>query len=238
MSRRPTLVDQISENLRSELAAGTYPPGSRLPTEAELGSHFEVSRPTIRAAIRALETLGLVSTRHGVGTFVTENQRVSAGLNRLESITESIRDMGKTPSMVYESRLKRPALPDEAETMRVLPTTQVVELRRTILADGVVVAYSYDLLPAELFPPGFDIAEIKGSIFSFLTGELGITPVIGKAEIHAVHSEHVGWGPEAKAHKLFVLLNQLHYDSSDRIVLHSRTYFIEGRYEFSINRHA
>lgn len=236
MARKGTLVSQISKDLRSQLAAGEYEPGSRLPTESTLGGTFGVSRPTIRAALRELEALGLVRTQHGVGTFVVDKPAVHAGLERMESITDSIRATGREPGMVYASRLFRPVLPEEASRMGVPGDTEVLELRRKILADGEVMAYSYDLMPRTILPPDFDPEELEGSIFAFLRTRLAIVPDRGVAEIHAVASNHVGWGNETTPHNLFVLLNQLHYASDGRLVLYSRTYFIEGRYSFAIMR--
>lgn len=233
---RTTLVSRISAELRRELSAGDYPPGSRLPPEAQLAEHFCASRPTVRAALRELEAIGLVHTQHGVGTFVTAQPAVRAGLERMDSITESIRSMGREPGMIYASRLVRHVLPEEAATMSLPGQAEVLELRRTILADGEVVAYSYDLLPVDILPPDFDSSTLNGSIFAFFRGQLGIEPDHGYAEVHAVYSEHIGWGPESVAHNLFVLLNQLHFDASGRLLLYSRTYFIEGRYNFTIYR--
>ncbi len=236
MVRNGTLVSQISEDLQSQLAAGEYLPGARLPTESKLGTAFGVSRPTVRAALRELETLGLVRTQHGVGTFVVDKPAVRAGLERMESITESIRATGREPGMVYASRMFRCVLPEEAARMSVPGDTEVLELRRTILADGEVMAYSYDLMPKEILPPDFDPEELEGSIFQFLRTRLAISPDRGIAQVHAVASNHVGWGNETSNHNLFVLLNQLHYTSDWRLVLYSRTYFIEGRYSFEIMR--
>ena len=44
------------------------------------------------------------------------------------------------------------------------------------------------------------------------------------------------WGREAQAHELFVLLDQMHYTEGDEVLMYSRTYFIEGRYNFTIQR--
>lgn len=236
MARTGTLVARVAEDLRSRLAAGDLPPGSRLPTETELSAEFKVSRPTVRAALRELETLGLVRTQHGVGTFVTEAPAIRAGLERMDSITESIRATGREPGMVYASRIVRPVLPEEAAQMGLPGDTEALEIRRTILADGEVVAYSYDLMPMSVLPAGFDPAELDGSIFGFFRTRLGIHPHHGVAEVHAVTSNHVGWGAEAATHNLFVLLVQKHYDSGDHLLLYSRTYFIEGRYSFTIVR--
>lgn len=236
MGTRTTLVSRITTSLRGRLSSDDFSVGTRLPTEAQLASEYAVSRPTIRAALRELEALGLVRTQHGVGTFVTEQPSVRAGLEKMDSITDSIRAMGMTPGMQYGSRLFRHVLPEEASRMGVSGDTLVLELRRKILADGEVVAYSYDLIPALLLPDGFDEKTLDGSLFAFFRTVAGIEPRHGVAEIHAVHSDHIGWGSEAAAHDLFVLLNQLHFDAAGEVIMYSRTYFIEGRYAFTIYR--
>lgn len=231
-----SLAGQVAANLRHSIASGDRPPGTRLPTEFELAEEFEVSRSTIRAALKELAVQGLVNTEHGVGTFVLEQPVVRAGLEMMDSITDSIRATGREPGMNYASRTFRHVLPDEAAKMGVPVDTSVLELRRTIYADGEVMAFSYDLIPAALFPPGFDVESLSGSLFATMRERLSIYPHHSLAEVHAVHSDHVGWGPEATGHDLFVLLRQLHYDAKDNLLLYSRTYFIEGRYEFTIHR--
>lgn len=230
-----TLSGQTAHALRASIASGDYPAGGRLPTEFELSDRFGVSRSTVRAAIKELSVLGLVRTEHGVGTFVVDQPPVRAGLERLDSITESIRSTGRVPGMNYVSRVVRPVLPEEAARMEVPGDTTVAEMRRTILADGEVMAFSYDLIPMSVFPKGFDVQSIDGSLFAGMMS-LGIMPHHSDAQIHAVNSNHIGWGPEAANFDLFVLLNQRHFDANDRLFLYSRTYFIEGRYEFTIQR--
>jgi GntR family transcriptional repressor for pyruvate dehydrogenase complex len=68
--RRIKLVDEIIESLRQDIVTRRLPDGNRLPSEKDLSERFGVSQPTIREAIRALETLGLVEVLHGNGTFV------------------------------------------------------------------------------------------------------------------------------------------------------------------------
>src|SRR5690625_3174727 len=145
MAHSGTLVSRVAADLRSALAAGQYPAGCKLPPEAELGSRFGVSRPTVRAALGELEALDLVKTSLGVGTFVVEQPAVRTGLERVASITESIRADGQGPDMGYARRRLRAVLTEEAARMEVPGGTQVLEIRRTILADGEVMAYSYDL---------------------------------------------------------------------------------------------
>ena len=68
--RRIKVVDEIIETLRQEIVTRRLPHGARLPSEKELSERFGVSQPTVREAIRALETLGLVEVFHGNGSFV------------------------------------------------------------------------------------------------------------------------------------------------------------------------
>ena len=58
------------EQLLARIRAGDFLPGSRLPTERELGELFGVSRGVIREAIKVLITLGAVESRQGSGTYV------------------------------------------------------------------------------------------------------------------------------------------------------------------------
>lgn len=238
MARPTSLVSQVSQSLRNALARAEYAAGERLPTETLLAEQFGVSRPTVRAALRELETKGLVRTQHGVGSFVTDRPLITAGLERLDSISESIRAMGREPGMVYESRTLRPLLPDEIERMGLSNGAKAVEARRSLLADGEVVAYSYDLIPLGIWPERRNPEELTGSIFHFLADDLGHRADHSIAEIHAISSAHIGWGPEATDHTLFLLLDQLHYSPSNTLLLYSRTYFIEGRYTFSMLRQA
>ena len=62
---------QIADQVRSLIAAGEFPPGSRLPAERKLAKRFGVSRPTLREALIALEVEGYVDVRPGSGIVVT-----------------------------------------------------------------------------------------------------------------------------------------------------------------------
>lgn len=64
------LYQDLARSLLEELALGRYPVGTRLPAERDLALRYDVSRPTVREAIIALEVQGLVEVRIGSGAYV------------------------------------------------------------------------------------------------------------------------------------------------------------------------
>ena len=72
------LYKQIVRALSDSIANGTYRPGDKLPTEAELIEQFGVSRITVRSAIKEMEDAGLVERARGKGTFVLEQKEIGA----------------------------------------------------------------------------------------------------------------------------------------------------------------
>jgi GntR family transcriptional regulator len=61
---------QVAEGQGREIAAGSWPPGSRLPTVRELGAELRVNFNTVARAYRILDAAGLVSMQQGRGTYV------------------------------------------------------------------------------------------------------------------------------------------------------------------------
>ncbi|MEH7307846.1 FadR/GntR family transcriptional regulator [Neobacillus drentensis] len=70
---KQNVVNIVYEQLKENIANGTWAPGSKIPSETELTKSFNVSRVSIRSAIQRLRDLGIVVTYQGKGTFVSEN---------------------------------------------------------------------------------------------------------------------------------------------------------------------
>lgn len=82
---------QVYEDLLASIQAGTFQPGDRLPSEAELGKRYDTSRITVAKAVNELQLRGLVSRRAGSGTHVLAPPRTTGHLFGL-----LIPDLGKT----------------------------------------------------------------------------------------------------------------------------------------------
>lgn len=66
--------EQIADRITERITSGELPPGSRLPSEAELATEYGVARMTVRRSIAALRERGLVVTLHGRGTVVVDQK--------------------------------------------------------------------------------------------------------------------------------------------------------------------
>ena len=91
---------KIADRLSDMIAQRRFQPGDKLPNELELAEELQVSRTTLREALRILTTRGLVEVRRGVGTFVTESKSIHADYDVLK-----IQNTHVNTKDLYEMRL-------------------------------------------------------------------------------------------------------------------------------------
>ena len=84
-----SLHAQLRDALRARILDGELAPGAKLPSESELTAEHGVSRITVRQALAALQTEGLIVKLHGKGAFVS-HPRAAQSLNRLQGLNEAM----------------------------------------------------------------------------------------------------------------------------------------------------
>ena len=91
---------RIADQMTDMIAQRRFLPGDKLPNELELAQELQVSRTTLREALRILTTRGLVEVRRGVGTFVTQSRSIHADFDvlRIQNTRVNTKDL-------YEMRL-------------------------------------------------------------------------------------------------------------------------------------
>ena len=93
-SRSPTpLYAQIASRVRVAIASGELATGEALPSVRSLATQLRVNPATVVQAYRDLETEGLVSTRHGAGTFVQEVGAERRSRDRAAEARRLVRDL-------------------------------------------------------------------------------------------------------------------------------------------------
>ncbi len=127
---RKTRVSQdIIEQVRDLFTSGRLKPGDRLPSERELSEALSVSRSSVREAVRAMESLGLIEARAGEGTFVAS----LSGNRGSDPLVASLHQDWSTQHKLFEVR--RVIEPDLAALAARRATVDQIERLRAILND-------------------------------------------------------------------------------------------------------
>ncbi|MDE2599578.1 MAG: GntR family transcriptional regulator [Rhodocyclaceae bacterium] len=116
---------RIREQLRARILDGSYATDSRMPSEAELGAIFGVSRITVRQALGDLQKEGLIHRIHGKGTFAAK-PKAFQNVTHLQGFAEAMGAMG------YE-------IVNDLRRFRFTPAEDAVALKLGISAGDTVV---------------------------------------------------------------------------------------------------
>jgi GntR family transcriptional regulator len=150
----------IANELRKRVQAGTYTPGSRMPSLREVEGEFGVSQITARSAYQVLIGEGLVEGRFGGGYYVrTYRPIIRHGIQRLaqDPRTAGLAIWDADPGtagrdlVVADIRVVRETAPDDvAHDLGLEADAQVVVRRRRYILDGKPVLLSASYFPADI----------------------------------------------------------------------------------------
>jgi DNA-binding GntR family transcriptional regulator len=126
---------QIANDLRRQIAAAVYPPGSSLPPETELSAHYGVSRGTVRQAIIALQMEGLLDTRQGARRTVLRSTPAQS-FSRLQSFAQWAAGNGRAPGGLIVHLQRSPATAEEAAELRITAGEPLLHVIRVRTLDG------------------------------------------------------------------------------------------------------
>ena len=235
---RPSLTDVCVQALTDAIEQGVYQPGSPLPSETDLAEQLEVSRATLREALRTLEDRQLIIRRHGRGTFVSQAPIVK-DLHRNFGITAMIRAAGYHPATTGEHVTSSPATRDAADKLHLQTGDPVTTLRRIRLADNRPVVLSAEILPARLFAPA-DAAALthtRQSLYAYLYRHRGIAIYRGLAELTPVKATaELAAALEVPRGGLLLCISQVDYDDTGKAVMYSIEHHLPDWVRFTVER--
>ncbi len=137
--RRNRVYEEVARRIE-RLINDEMQPGDRLPPERQLAEMFQVSRGSIRDAIRTLETMGMVTARQGAGTVVREISAdsviipLSSALMRQRKLASELLDVRKIIEPPLAARAALHATPEEIAEMEDILRRQEQKVRRGELA--------------------------------------------------------------------------------------------------------
>lgn len=157
------LYVQLAAKLREMIADGVIDLGGALPSERLLSERAGASRVTVRKAIDQLVGEGLLTRRHGSGTYVAT--RIEQSGEALTGFTAEAEKRGEQASSVWFLRSMAFPTPDEAAILGVAVNAAVARLGRVRLMGGEPLAIENAVLPQVFLP---DIETIGDSLYAAL----------------------------------------------------------------------
>ena len=232
-----SLTSQVRSIIRERISKSEFM--SKLPSEQELAQELGVSRNTVREALKALETEGLLVSRHGVGTFVIsysdDKSAIKYNLALLDSTTRIIAESGCVPgtqSIFFDQRV---APAQVAEKLGGVSPMDVLYVERVRTADGEPVVFVEDYIA---YIPGMieDFSEKNsGPLFDFMNHYMPVS--FANASLHAVISDERLMGKlKLDKPKALLKLQQVHYSDKGKPIIYSDSYFITEKLEFNLVR--
>lgn len=168
------LYIQIAEGIISQIESGELAAGEKLPPERELSEKLGVNRMTLRRAFRVLESQGIITRRHGVGTFIAE-PKIDRPMDAVFRFTRGMQTRGYTPGTRLISLEQSTLDAATARQLAVAPGSlayRILRLRSVNLEPVLIESYA---LPAGLFP-GLERFDLEASsVYEVLESEYGVS---------------------------------------------------------------
>ena len=227
------------QRLQNDLAAliARTPAGQRLPSEPDLAKQLGVSRATLREAMRAFETQGLIRRRQGSGTFVVGKvQALDSGLEVLESLETMAKRLDLEIS-VSDLHVEQVIADEElAAGLNVAVGSQLLRVRRVVRTDGRPVAYLVDTLPEDILHVEDLSADFHGSVLDYLLGR-GDPLKTSRANVSAIGATaEVAKALEIQRGDVLLHFYSQLFDVNNKVVDYSLSYFIPGYFHFHVVR--
>ena len=234
--KRPLYL-KIKEHIENLIDQEIYEAGDKLPSETAFAKELDVSRASLREALRVLEKEGKIVKSQGVGTFVSKPvPRFKRGIEELFSVTDTIRNEGFEPGTkglrISEEKIEK----NLALKMNVKKNSELLKLERIRTADDKAVVYCIDYLNTELFPIDID-EDFSQSLFDLLENKYDVQINYAVTEIvPVVAKEKLMKKLNVKKYSPILLLEQMHYDTEDNLFLYSKNYFRSDQFQFKVLR--
>jgi GntR family transcriptional regulator len=144
----PPKYVMVVNAIQQRIEDGTYPPGTAIPSEAQLTAEFDASRPVVVRALGILQQDGWIESRQGKGRYV--RPRAAAGSRRIPEHVASLLDQTETGSVTVLRVGPVMAPPRAAAALDLDPETPVIARRRLVASEVGPVELATAYIPVEL----------------------------------------------------------------------------------------
>ena len=158
---------QIFQDIYNKIDEGEYKNGDKLPSETELCKIYNVSRGTLREALKLLFQYGLLVREQGRGTFVTIH-KIGQDVNKLMGFTSLMKSNNKKASgKIFEIHIKKPN-PVVKQLMNLDDSEKIVRIIRLRYGDDKPLIIERSYFTEKLFKPLLSYDLEQESIYDLL----------------------------------------------------------------------
>lgn len=233
------LYDQAIDVLIRFIEQGDLQPGEKLPAEGAFARQLGISRPTLRQAMGHLESKGVITRRHGVGTFVTASAQgiLRGGIEQLESL-RSLADRAGVTSERGDWVITEVAADDGiAEKLEIQPGETVIRVQTTARNEECFFAH----LDNYILPEYVDLKELEnfedGTLLDYLISKDEPRLSYTNTNIYAVEAdEEIADWLRINPGKALIRLTETYYDDKGIPIVQALNHFITGCMNFRIVR--
>ena len=236
VSSASPLYQQLLEDIKSDINAKKYQTGSKIPSEPELSSIYNVSRITVRRAISELCNEGYLVKRQGKGTFVTPpkiHRKIAQDSHVLSfTATCAMCSFRAGAELLHIERC--PSRQDEQSFLDIPADSSVIYVQRVRTADGQPVLLENNFLPSPEFDGLLQEDLDDCSLFDILRQKYGRSPVNRKkttVEASRASQELARLLHIEPGDALFYITSYF-VDDSDRPICIGKQYFVASRFVF------
>lgn len=178
---------QFRDALRLQILQGVLPIGAKLPSEAELGDQFGISRIVVREALADLVRNNLIYKIKGRGAFVSARERDEDFVSTVLGFSDEMERKGRSVrTQILTQELRAPTEQEAASLGLTEPDAQVVALKRLRSVDGELRLLVETVVPADLAPGLHRTRLDDRSLYDVLRRQYGLRLVRAERWIDAV----------------------------------------------------
>lgn len=213
------LYKRIANKIREDIISNGTEGGEAIPTETKLAEMYDVSRVTVRRAVKLLIEEGLVYSVHGSGTYVSE-KKIEHDIYKLQGFTEEMSGLHSNPSNeILEFQLTAPT-GEVREHLKLGDNQKVYYVKRLRIADGQPLILEESYLPYALFPD-LSVNVMKESKYEYI-----------EQKGYTINRRHADLRPILPGEELMELLHL--EESAPMLCLEAYSTFTDGtRFEYS-----
>lgn len=177
---------QFRDALRAQILGGGFAPGTKLPTEAQLGEQYGISRIVVREALADLVRNGLIYKIRGQGAFISARERDEDFVSTVLGFSDEMQRKGRTVRTQVLAQVLRDPTEREARALDLKRGEQVVALKRLRSVDDELQLLVETAVPSEL-APGLHRTRLENrSLYDVLRRQYGLRIVRAERWIDAV----------------------------------------------------